>query len=404
MKSQAFSLLIFKFLFFLVTFFSPLNLFAYLEAGDILTIGDTRYRINSIVGRGASKPVFHATMLDCTKNCERAIGTPYPPAPSTVDKYKELNLPLNDRLNESSSLNLRKEIPLVRARVNNLPGETYVTVMEYAAGSFDKASTKLLPSSILTLYKDGIKGAEAMQAIGLVNTDIKPENLLVMGPEITDNAIARGHSWGVIGDSDALVQIEKTVSSKIMTPLFSPPEYFRTGIRIDNSSSLWQLAASNYTTLTGELAYSPEELAYFQKMNSPEAVIREGVANAHKRMLKRIADKLDSMIEIQKTKGAFSEVDRLQELKILFANHLQLNSSERLFWPAGVNPQNRAIIAPESRLAIAEHDTVRSFRQIKQDEVSKILGRDGKIKRPAASCSIIDEVVAAEGALGNVSP
>lgn len=373
----------------------------YIEIGDKVTIGQDLFEVKKKLGDGASKIIYHAVKIGCHEHCDIVIGVSIPP-----DRFmKRYNFALNDALNLSPSPHLRREIPMVRASIKGYRGEIYVSVMEYGPNTLHDLSKKLLPSSVRLLYEDAHQAMLAMDQAQIVNADLKPGNMVIMGPEISDEMIEQGQNYLAFSDTDVLypsnkkvIQIDEIIMS---TREFSTPEYNFAGTVINNKSAPWQVSLSFYYTLTGENLIGPDEIKDISKYFSGEMRLSINAGKLHDQMKEKAIIKLDEIMSKYQLAGNHKEVRAMKDLKELILSGLALEPNNRRFWPENIPHIKRNIIPPKNRLEIPTDLFVRKETLSNKRKLATFIGdyQNGNKSLPGCKNPTEKEIGVAEVAL-----
>lgn len=308
---------------------------AELIIGDEVEIQGEKYKVISELGKGGFKRVFKVEKINCTTiSCIYALA--YPQNINSYSKfYHKDNL---DVIYNSDAVNVRKETPLLKARVKGFKDEFYVSMMEYGQTNINRMTGQLANSyqAMRLIYEDALDGVKQLDDLGLVNTDMKLDNLILLGSGRSNKDILEHRAIATIADHDSTLKIGQVIQGRdrfIYTIGLTSPEQARMGAVIDSKSSLWQLALEFYYLITGETAigqFEYQELAHLTLediRHHPEKLTR------YQLIMDRIAQRIDIVID-----ETVRETDKeaLKDMKKMILEGFKLDPQDRAFWPEGL--------------------------------------------------------------------
>lgn len=226
---------------------------------DIKTLGDGRYRIIKMVGRGGMAVVYHA--YDTANDRDVAI------------KLLSLDLATEEsfleRFQRESELMRDLNHPnILRAYDYGQDGDLVYLVMSYFGGGTlkDRITQGALPLATVADYLSQVaNGLGYAHSRGIVHRDVKPSNVLVHHASeklvLSDFGIAK-----------ALSNANPARTGTIMgTPLYMAPEQFLAGG--DQRADIYALGIVLYQMLTGEVPFRGEGIG-FKHMTEPVPPLR----------------------------------------------------------------------------------------------------------------------------------
>lgn len=348
---------------FLLLFFFILSFVAqadYVFKDDVVVIGEEEYTIIKQLGKGGIKTTYLAEKKGTGEKVVFGISR----KPSI---YAHTDQKSFQAIAQSSSPHVRKEIP-VRAKVKGIFGNLYVTMMEY--GNMDLSKTRhYTPIGIRLLAEDGLHAIEAMEEMHLVNTDIKPANLMIMGEEVTQKAIEEGHTYLAMADHDHLVVSGKKrvltgfkkKSHKYMLPInltfsydYLPPEFLINQHVIDNKSSLWQLSTSLFKVVFGREPFTLDEIEIMSQYKNLDVNRKIRALELYNDKIKMINLLFEDQMALEKNP---KRIEALKDLRAIILNGLQLDPEKREYWPKGLKAIRKKITKVPS-IKVATTDTL----------------------------------------------
>lgn len=344
---------------------------AHLKIGDELTINGQRIVIERLLGEGGFKKTFLATILNGQGQGQQiAVGINKADSPEIDPEM----LKLNDRLNTSSSPFIRQEIPMVKAKVKNSPDEIYVTLMQYGqAGPLDKKRRGLDFESYRLLMEDIYTGIYELDSLGLLHTDIKPQNIIIMGGKLDNESIKSGHSYAALADFDGLYRANHKTDTIITTTFFSTPEYFKDNDLLSNASALWQSSVSMFFQLTREEPFTKKELIALSYYKSHDLHKAKEAQRVYQERLKSIKSSLERLIRKAKTPH---ERVMLEELNQLILNGFKLEPYDRQRWPQHIKRRRRDLLKRPPKkipLELSASDLVRNYGSFSPSQVQSFI-------------------------------
>ncbi len=350
---------------------------AQLVVGHVIQIAGQEYQISGYLGEGSLKKVFRAYRVDCTVNCEIAIGDNYSP-----ETYFDLqDYELVDQVVNSDSPHLRREYSMVKVQLPNLPGETYMSVMELGQSTLFDTQYSLKVKAKRLLLQDAYNGVAVLESKGIVNADIKPQNMLLMGEIPNEMSIVQEKSFLAIADHDVLYKKDTPVQlnkyrQPMFTPKYSPPEYFTDNPTMSNRGSIWQLSASFYEMMTGRDAFEVRDLLQFSKFQyaklTNDKLKLDSIQYTWKNSMSRIQEQLDLNVRRAEVGNVQSEIDAAKEMRELILNGFKLDPMERELRPQVVIDHPRIIKARTDRLRIDSQFLVRRREDVNVEKIGQL--------------------------------
>lgn len=208
-----------------------------LSTGQIL---NNRYRIVKLLSTGGFGIVYR--VWDTNLDCPRALKENLDSSPEAQRQFKR----------EAQMLTLISHPNLPKVIDHFIvPGQGQYLVMDFVQGQDLKEMIEEwggpLPESQVILWIDQICAAlEYLHAQHppLIHRDIKPSNI-----RITPDGLAFLVDFGIAKIYDA--SLKTTLGARAVTPGFSPPEQYGSGIT-DAQSDIYALGATLYTVLCGQ--------------------------------------------------------------------------------------------------------------------------------------------------------
>lgn len=324
---------------FILFFFVSARSWGQLLTGDVVVIDNQKYIVNEKLGEGAIKNVYRAIKLDPPgKGAAVAIGTHQ----LSDLKKGDYDFEINQRLVNSPSVHLRKEYQLVKAKVEGVEGETWVSLMEYAEQSLnDVDMNRLSIESIRLLMEDAYQATNDLEELGLTYFDAKPANMALAGEMVSDATIKSGKSYLALSDFGPVYPANKIIPSegKILwfSRTFAAPEFYQDSKALSNGAVLWQISLSFYKKLFEKDAFTWTELNSIFVMFHQDKEAAKQAKNVYQKKLKLIKKDLNEFVKKAKTS---EEKKMAKEIRELILNGLNPEPYNRQRWPQKI-PRRR---------------------------------------------------------------
>jgi len=218
-----------------------------------------KYRIETLVGRGAFAEVYHATHLSL--NAPRALKVLRRDAPGLGStEYSDFR----QRFQLEAQLGAQLDHPnVIRVYDFEQDGDTLILVMEYAErGSLaevlarTRQAKRTIPvNDALRLALSIAEGLAALHALDAVHRDLKPSNLL-----FDKSGVLKVADFGLAQTPDGLSarSLESAPKSHPGTPGYKSPEQQTSGAPLPPASDIYALGLILFEILTGRV-YGQQE-------------------------------------------------------------------------------------------------------------------------------------------------
>ncbi len=216
-----------------------------------------KYRLDALIGQGGMGAVYRATHLE-------------------LDRTIALKIVLADFVSNNETLERFRQEARAAARLNHpnvisvydfgiLPtGQAYLA-MELLTGrslreeleSHLERHTTLSPQRVLSILRPVCQAVHAAHEAGVVHRDLKPDNIVLLGPNETGEEIIKVVDFGIAKLKE---RTESTVSNLtepglvMGTPHYMSPEQCR-GEELDRTSDIYSLGVTIYELLVGHVPF-----------------------------------------------------------------------------------------------------------------------------------------------------
>ena len=210
-----------------------------------------RYRLDRVLGRGAAGIVYEATHLVVGKRV--AIKCLYPFVAQNRDQVA--------RFFREARIAAGVDHPnVVHVFDGGTDGDLHFLVMELVSGEplSDHFARGLAPVvDTVQLFLRIAHGVSALHEAGVVHRDLKPDNVLLAGPERAPKVLDFGISkLRAAGAPSHLT----TLGAVMGTPYYMAPEQVTDTRNVDARADVYSLGVMLYEALTGRLPYEGESV------------------------------------------------------------------------------------------------------------------------------------------------
>ncbi len=256
------------------------------SAGDgpfaLGTVLESRYRIDTEVGRGGMGIVYRGTDLTLKR----------PVAIKALRQVDADNTVLSRFLREARSLARVEHPGLVPVYAVGREDGTYYMVMKFVEGetlqSLLKRSGALDPRQIRRVLRETCEALGALHKHGLIHRDLKPGNIMLS---------AEGRVVVMdLGIVKAVGENTQTTSTALGTPKYMAPETL-TDTQVDPRADLYSLGVIGYEMLTGDPPFDgPTPMAIlFKQAHEPPEPLRKRAPNAPRNLASAVERALSKL-------------------------------------------------------------------------------------------------------------
>jgi tRNA A-37 threonylcarbamoyl transferase component Bud32 len=246
------------------------------------TVLESRYRIDTEVGRGGMGIVYRGTDLTLKR----------PVAIKALRQVDADNTVLSRFLREARSLARVEHPGLVPVYAVGREDGTYYMVMKFVEGetlqSLIKRSGALEPRQIRRVMRETCEALGALHKHGLIHRDLKPGNIMLS---------AEGRVVVMdLGIVKAVGENTQTTSTALGTPKYMAPETL-TDTQVDPRADLYSLGVIGYEMLTGDPPFDgPTPMAIlFKQAHEPPEPLRKRAPNAPRNLASAVERALSKL-------------------------------------------------------------------------------------------------------------
>lgn len=212
-----------------------------------------KYRLDALIGQGGMGSVYRATHLE-------------------LDRTIALKIVLADFVSNNETLERFRQEARAAARLNHpnvisvydfgvLPtGQAYLA-MELLTGRSLREElehhTTLSPQRVLTILRPVCQAVHAAHEAGVVHRDLKPDNIILLGPNETGEEVIKVVDFGIakLKERSGGTVSNLTEPGLVMgTPHYMSPEQCR-GEELDRTSDIYSLGVTLYELLVGHVPF-----------------------------------------------------------------------------------------------------------------------------------------------------
>lgn len=263
------------------------------------TVG-SRYRIDALLGSGASAAVYRALHLDLQRPVAvKILHLQNQHDPQFVRRFKAEALAAS----KLEHVNVARVLDFGQDGAQGGAGEPYI-VMELLTGkSLEAVLTqggKLAPRRAVDIAIQACRALAFAHDEGIIHRDVKPENIMVLAHRDDDGALqdlVKVCDFGLakLRDPDP-EQGELTVAGMLCgSPAYMSPEQ-ATGEKLDARTDVYSLGVTLFESLTGGMPHEAHSLAelFLKKMTVPARRVSTVLRGVHPDLDQLVAATLET--------------------------------------------------------------------------------------------------------------